>query len=124
MANRVYSPPVTVTETTLTLVDVRRGFVQGWLALALRGGAGKVVSLGSLVLLSRLPAPAAFGAFAILQFPLGLLSLVTDAALHAALVPRDTLTAADERAGFTLRLALALALGALLAAAAGPLGRL
>ncbi len=113
-----------ITENTLSLAEVRRRFVQGWLALALRGGFGKLVSLGSLVLLSRQLTPAAFGAFAILQFPLGLLSLVTDAGLHAALVQRATLTPADERAGFTLRLALALGLGLLLAAAAGLLGQL
>ena len=104
--------------------EVRRRSLTGWLALAVRGGAGKLVALGALVVLSRTLRPEDFGAFAILQFPLGLLTLVADAGLHAALVQRPTVTPDDEAAGFTLRLLLAVALGALTVLAAGAIGQL
>jgi PST family polysaccharide transporter len=104
--------------------DVRRRSLAGYLALVLRGGAGKAVSLAALILLSRLLAPEHFGLFAIIQFPISLLSLFADAGLHAALVQRQTLDPADEAAGFTLRLLLALALAALAAIFAGPLAAL
>ncbi len=107
-----------------TLAEVSRRSRAGWVALALRGGVGKLITLGALVLLSRTLAPADFGVFAILQFPLGLLSLVADAGLHAALVQRTAVSEADEAAGFTLRLLLAVALGALTVLAAGALGAL
>lgn len=107
-----------------TLAEVRRRSVAGWVALALRGGVGKALTLAALVVLSRALAPADFGVFAILQFPLGLLNLLADAGLHAALVQRAEVTEADEAAGFTLRLLLAAALGALTVLAAGSLGRL
>ncbi len=107
-----------------TFAQVRRRSVLGLLALALRGGAGKIASAISLVLLSRLLAPTDFGVFAILQVPLGLAALLADAGISAALIQRrDALTPADERAGFTLRVAFALALGGALILAAGPVGR-
>jgi len=67
---------VATSEIQLTLSEVRRRIVHGWLALALRGDAGQLVTLGALVLLSRHVAPEAFGAFAVLQLPLGLLTLL------------------------------------------------
>jgi O-antigen/teichoic acid export membrane protein len=72
-------------EIDLTLSEVRRRFVRGWLALAVRGGAGKLVTLCALVLVSRHVAPEAFGAFAVLQLPLGLLTLLADGGLHSFL---------------------------------------
>jgi O-antigen/teichoic acid export membrane protein len=109
----------------LTLEDARRRWLRGLLALALRGGLGKLVSLASLVILSRLLAPADFGAFAIVLLPVGLALLLGDAGISAALIRRPGhLTAEDERAGFTLRLVLGLALAAMLATLAGPVGRL
>ncbi len=108
----------------LTLAEVRRRSVAGWAALALRGGAGKVVSLAALVALSRALRPDDFGAFAIVQAPLALLALLADAGLHAALVQRAELTPEDEAAGFTLRLALAAGLGGLMALGAGWLAAL
>lgn len=113
-----------VDDSSLTPAEVRRRSLRGWLALALRGGAGKALTLAGLVVLSRALAPADFGAFAVLQVPLGLLALLADAGLHAALVQRPALTPDDEAAGFTLRLLLAAALGAAAALLAGPLARL
>lgn len=104
---------------SLSFAEVRRRALAGWVALALRGGAGKAVTLASLVVLSRLLAPVDFGAFAIIQFPISLLSLLADAGLHAALVQRPALSADDEAAGFTLRLLLALGFGLLAALGAG-----
>jgi O-antigen/teichoic acid export membrane protein len=110
---------VTFSDEPLTLTEVRRRSVAGWVALALRGGAGKLVTLAGLVVLSRALRPDDFGAFAVVQVPVGLLALAADAGLHAALVQRTELTAEDEAAGFTLRLALAVALGGLMALGAG-----
>lgn len=108
-----------------TFAQVRRRSVFGLIALALRGGAGKIANAISVVALSRLLAPTDFGVFAILQLPVGLASLLADAGVSAALIQRrDVLTPADERAGFTLRVMLALALSGLLILAAGPVGRL
>lgn len=107
-----------------SLADVRRRSVLGFLALALRGGAGKLVTIIATVILSRLLLPADFGAFAILQLPIGWLNLLADAGIGAALIQRPFLTPDDEQAGFTLRLLLALLLGALLILAAGAVGRL
>jgi O-antigen/teichoic acid export membrane protein len=111
-------------DEALTLAEVRRRSVRGWLALAVRGGAGKAVTLAGLVVLSRLLAPEDFGAFAVLQVPVGLLALLADSGLHAALVQRPALAPEDEAAGFTLRLLLAAGLGAAAALLAGPVARL
>ena len=108
-----------------TLADVRRRSIGGLVALALRGGAGKIVSAASLVVLSRLLAPTDFGVFAILQLPTGLASLLADAGISAALIQRfDSLTSADEQAGFTWRLLFASALSGSLTLLAGLVGRL
>ena len=102
---------------------VRRRSYLGLIALALRGGAGKLISAAALLILSRLLAPADFGAFAILQLPISLASLLADAGLSAALIQRfDALTAADEQLGFTLRLLFALTMSGLLVLLAETLG--
>ncbi len=108
----------------LSLADVRRRSVVGFLALALRGGAGKLVTIVSTVILSRLLLPADFGAFAILQLPIGWLNLLADAGIAAALIQRPFLSPHDEQAGFMLRLLLAAALGVVLIIAAGLVGQL
>ena len=106
-----------------TFADVRRRSTLGLIALALRGGAGKIVSAVALLILSRLLAPTDFGVFAILQLPASLASLLADAGLSAALIQHfDALTPADEQIGFTLRLLFALVLGGLLALLADTLG--
>lgn len=108
----------------LTLADVRRRSALGFLALALRGGAGKLVTIISTVILSRLLIPADFGAFAILQLPIGWLNLLADAGIAAALIQRPYLSPHDEQAGFTLRLLLAAVLGVILILVAGLVGQL
>lgn len=108
----------------LTLADVRRRSALGFLALALRGGTGKLVTIVSTVILSRLLHPADFGAFAILQLPIGWLNLLADAGIAAALIQRPFLSPLDEQAGFTLRLLLAVVLGMILILAAGLVGQL
>ncbi len=111
-------------DAPLSLDELRQRSARSLLALALRGGAGKVISMASLVLLSRLLTPGDFGVFAILSLPVGLLELVADAGISAALVQRgDGLTAEVERAGFTLRVGLSLVFGAALMAGAGIVGR-
>ena len=108
-----------------TFADVRRRSLWGLVALALRGGAGKIANVASLLVLSRLLAPTDFGAFAILQLPASLASLLADAGISAALIQcPDSLTPAEEQTGFTLRLLFAVTLGGLLALIAGPVGQL
>ena len=106
-----------------TFAEVRRRSILGLIAVALRGGAGKIVSAAALLILSRLLAPADFGVFAILQLPASLASLLADAGLSAALIQRfDALTPTDEQIGFTLRLLFALVWSVLLALLADTLG--
>lgn len=107
-----------------TLADVRRRSTWGVVALATRGGAGKLVTMASTVFLSRLLLPADFGAFAILQLPLGWLNLVADAGISAAMIQAKELTPADERTGFTLRLLGVVVLGVLLVLGAGLVGKI
>ena len=109
---------------SISFAEVRRRSAVGFLALALRGGAGKLIAIVSTIILSRLLVPTDFGAFAILQLPLGWLNLLADAGIGAALIQRPYLTPDDEQAGFTLRLLLALLLGAVLFPAAGWVGQL
>lgn len=110
------------TEPSLSFADVYSRSTRGLLALTLRGGAGKLITIASNILLYRLLAPVDFGVFAILQLPIALLNLVADAGISAALVQRNVLTPAGEQAGFTLRLALAAGCGLLLALGAGVVG--
>ena len=108
----------------LSFGEVRRRSVQGVLALAIRGGAGRLITMASTVLLSRLLLPAEFGAFAIIQLPIGWLNLIADAGISAAMIQSEKLSPAGEQTGFTLRLLLAGILGLLLALAAGLVGNL
>lgn len=108
---------------SLNFDDVRRRSIQGLIVLILRGGIGKLISMGSLIVLSRLLTPADFGAFAIVLLPVGALSLVADAGIGSALVQRGgDLSTAEEQVGFTLRVLLAVVLGIIVAAGAGVIG--
>jgi O-antigen/teichoic acid export membrane protein len=85
----------------------------------------KLAGVITVTLLSRLLAPADFGAFAVLRLLVGLASLLADGGISAALVQRaKSLSPADERTGFTLRTALGLTLAATLFLGAGLAGRL
>lgn len=110
--------------SSFSFLEIRRRSAVGFLALALRGGAGKLVTITATIFLSRLLVPADFGAFAILQLPIGWLNLLADAGIGAALIQRPYLTPGDEQAGFTLRLLMALLLAAILILAAGAVGQL
>jgi O-antigen/teichoic acid export membrane protein len=107
-----------------SLVEIRRRSALGVAALALRGGAGKAVVLASMVVLSRLLPPADFGAFAILQLPLGWLNLVADAGISGAMIQSPKLSETQARTGLTLRLLAAVALGLAAVLLAGVVGRL
>ena len=109
----------------LTLDDATSRWFRGVFALALRGGLGKLLSVASLVVLSRLLTPADFGAFAVVLLPTELTMLLADAGISAALIRQaGPLTVQDEQAGFALRLLLAVVAGCIVAACAGLLGRL
>lgn len=109
----------------LTFEEVRQRSLRALAVLALRGGAGRLISMGALVLLSRLLTAADFGAFAILMVPIGLLTIVADAGISGAMIQREEpLSRELERVGFTLSLLLAAGLGALALAAAAPLARI
>lgn len=116
-----YTVRVIPGDAPMTLDDIRRRSLHSLLALGLRGGVGKLVSVASLVVLSRLLAPADFGAFAVILLPIGLLGLLADAGISAAMIrAKGTLGAEVERAGLTLRLALAVSITALALLASGP----
>ncbi|NDJ34998.1 MAG: oligosaccharide flippase family protein [Chloroflexi bacterium] len=94
--------------------DIRRRSQQSVAILAVRGGTGKVISIASLVVLANLLTPQTFGAFAVVQFPVSIASLIADAGLSAALVQRgDALTRAEEHTAWSLRLLLGILLAAI-----------
>jgi O-antigen/teichoic acid export membrane protein len=94
------------------LSDIRGRALKGLIALALRGGAAKLISVASLILLSRLLAPEIFGAFAIILLPIGILSLLVDMGVSAALIQRgEHVLPEEEGTAFSIRLFLAILLG-------------
>ncbi|MDX1614564.1 MAG: oligosaccharide flippase family protein [Candidatus Promineifilaceae bacterium] len=113
-----------MSDLPVSLAEIRRRSARGVMALALRGGVGKAISLVTMILLSRLLPPADFGAFAILQLPLGWLNLIADAGISGAMIQREALSEIEARTGFTLRLLGALVLGGVGVLLAEPVGAL
>lgn len=68
----------------------KRRAVLGAVALALRTGLAQLIILGGTVVLARYLRPAEFGAFAMVQFVLTVLTIFGDAGLGGALIQKKT----------------------------------
>jgi teichuronic acid exporter len=73
-----------------TLETYKRRAMIGALALALRSGVAQLIILGGTVVLARHLRPAEFGAFAMVQFVLTVLTIFGDAGLGGALIQKKT----------------------------------
>lgn len=80
----------------------------GAAALALRTGAAQLIILGGTVVLARYLRPAEFGAFAMVQFVLTVLTIFGDAGLGGALIQKkETPTEAELSSVFFAQMAMA-----------------
>jgi PST family polysaccharide transporter len=97
------------TDDGARLAEYARRARIGRVALAVRTALAQVIILGGTVVLARRLHPAEFGAFAMVQFVLSVLTLVGDAGLGGALVQKkETPTQRELSSVFWAQLALSL----------------